>query len=66
MVKLEVIKVQQLLGIFEPLRVLYIEGLPAFTLPVNGEKDWIAPDVATIYWNNKEYVDNWLKENETV
>ena len=45
--------------------ILYIEGLPAFPicdrLCKDEEKDWIAPDTATMYMNNKKFVDEWLK-----
>ena len=47
--------------------VVWIQGLPAFTMLPDGEIDWIAPDTATMYTNNKEFVDkfiaDWMKEN---
>jgi len=42
--------------------IVYMEGLPAFLIFPNGEIDWIAPDCATMYANNKEFVDEWLKK----
>jgi hypothetical protein len=45
--------------------LVYIEGVPAFMILPNGEKDWIVPDGAVMYMNNKEFVDKivdeWLK-----
>ena len=45
-------------------KIVYIEDLPAFSILPNGEIDWIAPDTATIYTNNKEFVEEWLKINK--
>ena len=44
--------------------IVYIGGLPAFTILPSGEKDWICPDTATMYMNNKEFVDEWLKNQK--
>lgn len=50
--------------------IVYIEGLPAFTILPNGDKgwikDWIAPDTATMYMNNKEFIDEWLKKQKWI
>ena len=57
MLKLELIK-------YNGLNIVYIEGIPAFSLLPDGEKDWIAPDGVTMYLNNKEFVDEWLKNEK--
>lgn len=46
--------------------ILYTEGVPAFVLHSDGEKEWIVPDGAVMYMNNKEFVDEWLKNQKIV
>jgi hypothetical protein len=46
--------------------ILYTEGVPAFRILPNGEKDWIVPDGAVMYMNNKEFVDEWLKNRKKI
>jgi hypothetical protein len=42
-------------------KIVYLNGVPAFRVLDNGEKDWIAPDGITMYMNNKEIIDAWLQ-----
>ena len=46
--------------------ILYIAGYPAYKILPNGEideTDPITPNGCGIYYNNKEFVDKWLKNN---
>ena len=46
--------------------IFYVKGIPAFMILKNGEideTDPITPNGCGIYYNNKEFVDEWLKNN---
>lgn len=46
--------------------VLYIKGIPTFLFMPNGERDFIASDGLTIYFENKEFIDKWLLKKRKI
>lgn len=43
------------------LPIVYLAGLPAFSILPDGQRDPILPDGCTIYAENKQEVDDCLK-----